>query len=158
MTQVPLKDQLYNRDSVRALAGRLHSVDPQLRRDVFVEEVTGRLGELQLKERITWIAEVLERHLPNQYRDAVEVLLRSLPTPCDPTLSDGDVGDFTYAPYGECIARRGTGRQDVEFSLSAHKETQGLHPEEGSYSRWIKCHAYLSGSRNLSGHNPAALR
>jgi 3-methyladenine DNA glycosylase AlkC len=107
---------------------------------MFVEEVTGRFGELRLKERITWIAEVLERHLPNQYRDAVEVLLRSLPDPADPTLSDGDFGDFTYAPYGEFIARGGTALEDVEFSLSALKEITTRFSAEFAIRSYLLAH------------------
>lgn len=149
MTQVPLKDQLYNRDIVRALADRLHSVYPQLRRDVFVEDVMGPLLDLQLKERISWIAEVLERHLPSQYRDAVEVLLQSLPSPCDPALSDGDFGDFTYAPYGEFIARRGTARQDLEFSLSALKEITTRFSAEFAVRSYLLAHPAVTMEKLL---------
>jgi hypothetical protein len=53
------------------------------------------------------------------FRRAVGVLVHSLPAPVDPTRSDGDFGDFIYAPYAEYVARHGCTAEDVEFSLSA---------------------------------------
>jgi 3-methyladenine DNA glycosylase AlkC len=64
----------------------------------------------------------LEASLPGDYRRAVNVLLRSLPAPCDPALSDGDFGDFIYAPYAEYVARHGCTREDLTFSLAALRE------------------------------------
>jgi hypothetical protein len=49
----------------------------------------------------------------------VRILVRSLPAPVDPTRSDGDFGDFIYAPYAEYVARHGRTAEDLEFSLAA---------------------------------------
>lgn len=118
----PLKDQLFGPERVTSLADRLQLVYPALPYRSFVDEMVGRLDELELKQRISWIAELLERYLPEDYREAVEVLLRSLPQPCDPNLSDGDFGDFIFAPYAEFVARRGTAPADLDYSLAALKE------------------------------------
>jgi 3-methyladenine DNA glycosylase AlkC len=117
-----LKDQLFNRDKVARLGGELASVYPQFRADEFIGEVTARLTALELKERIAWIATCLARHLPSDYRQAVGVILRSLPAPNDPALPDGDFGDFIYAPYAAYVAQLGCTAQDLAFSLAALRE------------------------------------
>ncbi len=118
-TRLPLKDQLFNRAKVAALAAELASVQAEFRADDFVHAVVARFPDLALKERIAWIAECLARHLPGDYRPAVGVILRSLPAPSDPARSDGDFGDFIYAPYAEYVAQRGCTSDDLNFSLAA---------------------------------------
>jgi 3-methyladenine DNA glycosylase AlkC len=90
--------------------------------DEFVDVVAARLPDLELKERIAWIAACLARHLPGDYRQAVGVILSSLPAPNDPTLSDADFGDFIYAPYAEYVAQHGCTSEDLDFSLAALRE------------------------------------
>lgn len=63
------------------MADQLAAVRPELRHDEFVDEVVVRLTDLGLKARIAWIATCLARHLPGDYRQAVRVVLRSLPPP-----------------------------------------------------------------------------
>jgi 3-methyladenine DNA glycosylase AlkC len=136
----PLADQLYNRDTVAHVAAEIGSVHPAFRRDAFVEEVMGRLGSLRLKERINWIAECLEAYLPQDYRSAVQVLLAALPPPCDPTLSDGDWGDFIYAAFSMYVARRGSGEADVNFSLAALKEITTRFSAEDAIRTFINAY------------------
>jgi 3-methyladenine DNA glycosylase AlkC len=138
--RVPLKDQLFNRDKVSEVAARIERVHPAFRRRRFVDEVMGRLGELELTQRISWIAQCLERHLPTEYRPAVDVLLRSLPAPCDPTRSDGDFGDFIYAPYSEYVAQRGCTPDDLKYSLAALKEITTRFSAEDAIRTFINAH------------------
>lgn len=135
--RVPLKDQLFNRSKVGQVAARIAHEYPAFRRRQFVDQVMGRLGELELKQRIAWIALCLEEYLPGNYRRAVEVLLGSLPAPCDPALSDGDFGDFIYAPYSAFVARRGCTPEDLDFSLSALKETTTRFSAEDAIRTFI---------------------
>ncbi|HZM84308.1 MAG TPA: DNA alkylation repair protein [Candidatus Limnocylindrales bacterium] len=120
--RVPLKDQLFHRGKVALIAAQIHAVHRAFRRDAFVEQATERLAQLELKQRIAWIADCLRTHLPRDYRRAVNVLLGSLPAPCDPERTDGEFGDFIYATYSEFVAQRGRGDRDLEFSLAALKE------------------------------------
>jgi 3-methyladenine DNA glycosylase AlkC len=120
--RVLLKDQLFNRDKVAQIAAELSRAQRSFDASAFEGEVMSRLPELELKQRIGWIADRLEASLPSDYRRAVKVLLRSLPAPCDPALSDGDFGDFIYAPYAEYVARHGCTREDLTFSLTALRE------------------------------------
>jgi 3-methyladenine DNA glycosylase AlkC len=116
---VALKDQLFHHGNVARIAAELAAVDPGFDAERFTERVVARFDELELKQRIAWIAVCLADQLPGDYRDAVEVLLVSLPVPCDPTLSDGDFGDFIYAPYSQFVANHGCTPTDLEFSLNA---------------------------------------
>ena len=138
--RVPLKDQLFNRDKVTAVATRIAGVHPPFERQRFVDEVMSRLGELELKQRITWIAQCLDGHLPADYRAAVDVLLRSLPAACDPTRSDGDFGDFIYAPYSEYVVRHGCAAGDLDFSLDALKEITTRFSAEDAIRTFINAY------------------
>lgn len=117
-----LKDKLFNHDKVDQLAAELCVVYPTFDARAFVDTATSRFPELELKQRIAWIADCLETHLPDEFRRAVNVIVRSLPTPCDPTLTDGDFGDFIYAPYAEYVARHGRTLEHLSFALAALRE------------------------------------
>lgn len=117
-----IKDQLFNRRKVAAIAAELNRAHRAFDAAAFVDQVMSRLEALGLKQRIAWITDCLESHLPRDYQRAVDVMLRSLPVPCDPQLRDGDFGDFIYAPYSEYVARHGCTRDDFDFSLAALRE------------------------------------
>ncbi|MBB2915598.1 3-methyladenine DNA glycosylase AlkC [Streptosporangium becharense] len=138
--QRSLKDQLFNVDKVAMVATRLQRVQASFRREDFIDEVMDRLGDLELKQRIRWISEVLERHLPGDYRPAVGALLRSLPAPCDPTLSDGDFGDFIYAAYSDFVARRGCTDTDLAYSLDALKQITTRFSAEDAIRTFINAY------------------
>ena len=120
--RIPLKDQLFTREKVELIASEIERVHPAFRGEKFVAAVIARFPQLELKARIEWIATCLERNLPPDFRRAVGVLVRSLPARVDPNLSDGDFGDFIYAPYAEYVARHGCTAEDLDFSLAALRE------------------------------------
>ncbi len=107
-----LKDQLFNAEKVRYLGG-LFGFDTD-----FDDAVMARLPELELKQRISWIAEVLEDFLPEDYPEAVWKIREALPPPLDPKLSDNDFGDFIFAPLSEYAVRNGMEPGHLNLSLS----------------------------------------
>ncbi|MFV1594427.1 hypothetical protein VWZ88_17890 [Phaeobacter sp. JH20_36] len=111
-----LKDQLFNLEKTRYLAGLFAAADPGFEADRFVSEVMADLPDRELKQRIALIADVLARHLPEDLEAAAPVLRRALPPPLDPSLSDDDFGDFIFAPLGEFVVLRGLD-QAPELSL-----------------------------------------
>ncbi|MEY8842905.1 hypothetical protein AB9K41_28055, partial [Cribrihabitans sp. XS_ASV171] len=115
-----LKDQLFNAEKVQGLAVRFAAADPGFDASGFEAVVMARLPELELKARIAWIATCLGRALPGPLERVGPVILRALPPPCDPTRSDGDFGDFIYAPLGEWVAE--TGQDDPERALDLIEE------------------------------------
>jgi len=117
-----LKDQLFNKDKVTGIAGEIQAVYPEFEKTRFVNKVTKKFPELELMDRLLWIRDCLREFLPDDYRQSTAVLLKSLPSPCDPTVSDDDFGDYIYGPYGAFLAEYGCTEKDAAFSLSAIKE------------------------------------
>lgn len=113
-----LKDQLFNQCKVEYLADVLCGSWSPFRRDDFVQAVMQQLPDLPLKARIYHIAEMLAVFLPAEYRAAVDIIVRALPPPLDPTRTDDDFGDFIFAPCGEYVVRYGVAREQVALSLA----------------------------------------
>ncbi len=117
-----LKDFLFNKNKVSQLASEVKNVYPEFAEESFIDEVMIKFPELELKARISWIAENLKKYLPNNYSDAVAVILKALPEPNDPSLTDNDFGDFIYAPYAEFVAKYGLDRNNLTLSLNVLRE------------------------------------
>ncbi|HIP24639.1 MAG TPA: hypothetical protein EYG79_13760 [Rhodobacteraceae bacterium] len=114
MSGFSLKDQLFNEGKVRYLAGLFGSAIEEER---FVAEVMAELPALELKARIVHISDVLAEHLPDDFAEAVEVLLAALPAPLDPALSDDDFGEFIHAPLGAFVAARGLNQPEIALPV-----------------------------------------
>lgn len=128
-----LADQFFNRDTVGQLAAHfddagVFSAAP------FVTDVMNGLHDRELKARISHIADVLARHLPTDFSDAIAAIYKALPLPLDPNLQDDSFGHFIYAPLGVFVENKGlegdtsrnfdllealTMRFSMEFSIRA---------------------------------------
>ena len=117
-----LKDQLFNRPKVEALAARLRAAHRRFKAKEFSESVLADFPHLELKQRITRIRVGLEEYLPGDYTRAVGILLDALPEPCDPDRGDEDFGEFIYAPIADYVAARGCTDSRLIFSLGALRE------------------------------------
>ena len=102
-----LKDQLFNLEKTRYLAGLFARAVPGFEAERFEADVMAGLMSRELKARIDWIAEVLGHHLPGPLSEIGPHILKALPPPLDPGKSDDDFGDFIFAPIGEFIVARG---------------------------------------------------
>ncbi|MWB79528.1 hypothetical protein GLS40_15955 [Pseudooceanicola sp. 216_PA32_1] len=102
-----LKDQLFNPEKVAWLSGRFSAAWDGFDGARFETRVAERLGALELKARIAWIAEVLEEVLPGDFPTAAGIVESALPPPLDPTLRDDDFGQFIIAPLGDYVVARG---------------------------------------------------
>lgn len=112
-----MKDQLFNAEKVRYLAGLFAS--DSFDEDAFQARVMSRLLELELKERMSWIADCLAEAVPGPLPDVAPVILAALPPPLDPNLSDDDFGDFIFAPLGEWVAEVGIDHPDLALDVLA---------------------------------------
>lgn len=113
-----LKDQLFNAEKIRWLADLFSAADSGFDGAGFQADVMAQLPALELKQRISWIADVLGQHYPGPLAGVAPVLLRALPPPLDPTLKDDDFGDFIFAPLGEfVVSRAGEGDPDLVLDL-----------------------------------------
>lgn len=123
MAEFSLKDQLFNEKKVRQLASELQAAMPTFPSDSFIEDICCRLPELELKERLHWIATTLSTYLPSNFKEAVSIILAALPAPCDPAKKDDDFGEFIYAPYNQFIAEHGCTEAFVDLSLQTLEKT-----------------------------------
>ncbi len=114
-----LKDQLFNEVKVTYLASQIESVYPSFPKELFIEETMERFPELELKQRIYHIAQMLKKSLPQDYRKAVKIILAALPPELDPTKTDNDFGDFILAPFSEFIVQNGCSKKHFKTSTEA---------------------------------------
>ena len=114
-----LKDQLFNEEKVSYLSGLFADANPEFSAVEFQAQVMSRLPELELKERITWIADCLQAAVPGDLPTVAPTILRALPPPLDPNRSDDDFGDFIFAPLGEWVAAIGLDHADLALDLLA---------------------------------------
>ncbi|HEX6845966.1 MAG TPA: hypothetical protein VF144_03255 [Chitinophagaceae bacterium] len=129
--KILLKDILFNKPRVAKIADEIHRVHTSFKRKEFVNEVVNKFPVLELKARISWITTCLKKYLPADYDRAVKILLKALPPPNNPELSDGDYGDFIYAPYAEYVARNGCTKKSLQLSLAAlYEMTQRFSAED----------------------------
>ncbi|HBS04384.1 MAG TPA: DNA alkylation repair protein [Leptospiraceae bacterium] len=126
-----LKDHLFNKKKVESLADEILPVYPEFARDQFIKDTVTGFKDRELKARISWMAETLKKHLPDDYRRALRIILRALPPPMDPSLADDDFGDFIYAPYNEFVAQNGCHASNLTISLKAlHALTMRFSAED----------------------------
>lgn len=117
-----LKDQLFNAERVTYLAGLFQDSHSAFNAEQFVRQVMERLPELELKQRIRHIAEVLRNFLSEDFRLAAGQIVAALPAPLDPSMTDDDFGDFIFAPLGEFVAHQGISRKHLKLSLKTLRE------------------------------------
>ena len=126
-----LKDHLFNPEKIAYISELIKNAYPEFSEEEFCERVVEKFPELELKERIFWIRKNLQKFLPDDFRQAVEILLKSLPAPLDPEHSDDDFGDFIFAPFSDFVAKYGCDETHLDFSLNAlERMTQNFSAED----------------------------
>ena len=117
-----LKDELYNPVKVKMIAQEIEAVYSDFDTSSFIDDTLQAFPKLELKERIYHIRDMLAKYLPDDYKDAVNILLNALPPELDPSRGDDDFGDFIYAPYSEYITAYGCNEEHLDFSLQSLRE------------------------------------
>ncbi len=112
-----LKDQLFNVDKIRYLSGLFEAVDAGFNGAKFQDSVMAQLPALELKARISMIAEVLEQHLSSDFETAAAQILAALPPELDPSKTDDDFGDFIMAPLGVFVSNNGLDHLPISLDL-----------------------------------------
>jgi 3-methyladenine DNA glycosylase AlkC len=102
---------------VQRLGADLARTHPPFPKRAFVRDACTGLDELELLDRGKHIAAALEKHLPRDYPDAVELLLRSL----GPELSTDELigigmAPFFYLPHMIYVSRRGLDHFDLSMN------------------------------------------
>lgn len=129
--QFSLKDELFNRKTVRKLSAELKEAYPAFNQVGFETAVLRGFKTQELMERVRGISNQLRAFLPSAYPKALKIILEALPPELDPNLSDNDFGHYIYAPYGYFVATYGCTAQHVTTSISALKEITKRFSTEG---------------------------
>ena len=121
---------------VRRLAGDISRVHPAFASAAFIKAATKGLDALELLDRGRHIAAALATHLPPQYPDAVDVLLRSLgPEHATDELIGAGMAPFFYYPHLLYVADHGLAHFDL--SMRAQYELTKRFSAEGSIRAYI---------------------
>lgn len=107
-----LKDQLFNKRNVKHLANLIKNVYPKLNNTLFEKEILKKFPDLELKERIYWIRECIEKYLPNDYREALNILLKSIE-------NEPEREDFIFVAFSDYVAVNGCDKSNLDKSLNA---------------------------------------
>jgi 3-methyladenine DNA glycosylase AlkC len=117
-----LKDELFNRTKVERVAKEINAVYTRFYVEKFCDEVMDLFPKLELKERMYHMRDMFKKYLPDDYREATNILLKALPPELDTKKEDNDFGDFIYAPYSEYVVAYGCCDEHLDFSLHALRE------------------------------------
>jgi 3-methyladenine DNA glycosylase AlkC len=122
----PLVNQ-YGADVPKAIARMVTAVHPTFDARRFVADALKGYDELALMPRGKHIAQAMQRHLPADYPEAIDILLASLDQPHgrDPSLT---LGSFLYLPHTLFVAAFGLGHFE-ESMRAQHALTQRFTAE-----------------------------
>jgi 3-methyladenine DNA glycosylase AlkC len=129
----PLKNR-FGAEVPNKIARMIAGVMPEFKINAFVQEVLDGYDELELMPRARKISQGLKIYLPDNYADAIEVLVASLGPKLDEKDSDEKQSDgmasFLYMPHVFFVADYGLEHFDI--SMQAHYElTQRFTAEFG---------------------------
>lgn len=68
----------FDKELARLLADKIIEVYPDFNSEDFIKDVDKSVGDLELKDRVAVIAQGLHTHLPNEYPQALSILLQIL--------------------------------------------------------------------------------
>ena len=105
-----LKDQLFHKKNVQYLAQLINKTYAEFDEEQFSKKVLSKFPELELKERIFWIRENMEKQLPQKYEETLEILTESI---------KGAKVDFIFAAYSDYVEKNGCTKEHLAKSLDA---------------------------------------
>src|SRR5687768_15009102 len=131
----PLKT-FFSRELVRRLAADIARVHPDFPSRTFIGRAGAGLDQLELLDRGRHIARVLAEHLPADYPEAIDVLIRSLgPEHATDELVGVGMAPFFYLPHLLLVAEHGL--SDFEVSMHAQYELTRRFSAESSIRTFI---------------------
>jgi 3-methyladenine DNA glycosylase AlkC len=119
----------YGPEVPRRIAEMIARVHPVFPTRAFVEQALRGYEDLELLPRARHIARALGDHLPAEYPEALDVVLRSLGPPVESAMGQG-MAPFLYLPHTLWIAERGLGHLDASVA-AMHAITQRFSFEFG---------------------------
>lgn len=119
----PLKE-LFNPTIVSAMGQHLQRCYPDFKRKRFEQQALTGLAELELKARATHIQSALDAQLPEDFRQACEIMLASLSTKTNEDWLPEDIhslgiSGWAVMPMADIVAQRGLADFDYAMSVLA---------------------------------------
>ncbi|QOR36177.1 DNA alkylation repair protein [Clostridium sp. 'deep sea'] len=128
--QVLLKDNYFNERTVGLVIDSITSVYPSFQGKQFLVECLQGFSSRELKDRMIYMREALERYLPSDYNEALTILLNSLNHITEAT-------NFTYSAYTNYVRVNGCTKQHLKKSLHALGEFTPYFSSEFAIRRFI---------------------
>src|SRR5262245_21971460 len=113
----------------------IHAVHAEFRVEPFIADALEGYEALELMARADRIAAALHRHLPHDYAEACEILLRSLGPKAAATQGMG-LAPFLYLPHVLFVAR--FGMEHFELSMRAQYELTQRFTAEFSIRAYLE--------------------
>lgn len=107
-----LKDSLCSRALVETIADHISVVYLDFQRQQFIEDAFSAFPSLELKARITHIADMFQKYLPDDYQQSLQILRDSLKGKAEST-------GFIYIAYCEFVSTYGCEQQHLQLSFDA---------------------------------------
>lgn len=139
----PLKNQ-FGVEIPGNIARMISRIVPAFERDAFVREVLDGYEALDLMSRGWKIARTLRRYLPENYPDAIEILIESLGPKLNQTEGQG-MAPFLYLPHVCFVAEYGL--DHFEVSMLAQYELTQRFTAEFSIRPFLERHAEATLAR-----------
>ncbi|MCA9133942.1 MAG: hypothetical protein KDA45_12335 [Planctomycetales bacterium] len=139
-TGFSLKDELFNQNKVVYLGSLFQAADSRFDAPGFQRAIMRQLMQLELKQRIVYIAATLEQFLDRDFRIAARQIQAALPPPLDASKSDDDFGDFIFAPLGEYVVRNGLAARHLKLSLRTLKALTQRFSMEDAIRAFLTAH------------------
>ena len=131
----PLKS-FFSVTLVRSLAADIVRVWPSFPSQAFIRDGTAGIEKLELLDRGKLIARALGAYLPQDYGEAIDILLRSLgPEHDTDELAGVGMAPFSYLPHVLFVAERGL--DDFDLSMHAQYELTKRFTAEFSVRAFI---------------------
>lgn len=128
---------VFDKNAVELITNRIYTVFPGFAKEQFQNEIFDELERLDFGARCKLIAESLRKYLPENFPDAVNILITALP----PELPDSDLkgfNGFIIMPQCDFVAYNGV--DYPEISLNALYEMTKRFTAEGQIRVFIKNH------------------
>jgi 3-methyladenine DNA glycosylase AlkC len=138
-----LKDQ-FGESAPRAIAAMIGALTPDFAQREFLRDVLRDYAALSLTARGQRVAEMLRRHLPQEYPRALQILLDSASQPHAHRASRGMAG-FLYMPHLYFVARYGL--DHFEESMQAQYALTQRFTAEFSIRAFIERHPHATLAR-----------
>ncbi len=140
MSDQSLKN-FYNQAVVEDIATRIAATYKPFKRDVFVAEIMRQLLSLELKARALCISAALRKYLPQDYAQAIEILVQSMGND-DGSVAVEGMGGFRYLPFLNFVEKYGL--DDPELSIKTLQQMTKYFSAEFAIRPYLILHRDLT--------------